>query len=216
MFFCRMSQRKFTFIKPTIGANRANGRTIHNSNGAKPVGNGTIRRELAILSAAIKYWHEAHGPLTAVPVVTLPKVAHGRDKILEQDERIRLIAGALGFYQHAYCDVSSCKEHVRCVRIRQHINQHMARFILLASATGSRKGVVLSMTLSISVPAGWVDIDRRMLRGRALDKVETKRRKPPSGLGNRIMALLPPVETHRRRTESQTHRRRAGIWRRRG
>ena len=157
---------------------------------AKPVSNGTIRRELAILSAAIGYWHETHGPLTAVPAVTLPEISPGRDKYLEQDERVRLLAGALGFYQSKWVDIATRREHVRWHRLHERINHHLARFILLGLATGSRKAVILGARWMPSTHAGWVDLAKAVFHRRALDEIETKKRKPPSALGEHIMVHL--------------------------
>lgn len=155
-----------------------------------PVKNGTIRCELAILSASIGYWHKNHGPLSAVPVVTMPKITPGRDKFLEREQRVRRIAGALGFWQQQWCDVATRKTDTRWHRIQSRINYHLARFILLGLATGSRKGVILGARWTASVHAGWVDVDKQVIHRRALDEIETNKRKPPSALGSWIMAHL--------------------------
>lgn len=61
---------------------------------------------------------------------------------------------------------------------------HLARFILLGLYTGTRSGALLSLT--------WkqVDLERGILRRRALGATETKKRQPPVRLGARILSHL--------------------------
>lgn len=157
----------------------------------KPISNGTIRRELAILSAAIGYWHETHGPLTALPVVTLPSKPPPRPDYLDRREAAWLLAGSLGFYRDEWCcDLQSHKERWIWRRDRSAINRHIARFILVALATGSRKAVILSLRRMPNTVSGWVDLQRGLIFRAALDEVQTKKRKPPAALGDKILAHL--------------------------
>src|SRR6185312_3451758 len=52
---------------------------------------GTPRRELASLQAAINLRHETHGPLTAVPKVTLPPKPLARTRWLNRSETALLL-----------------------------------------------------------------------------------------------------------------------------
>src|SRR5690606_29120236 len=68
------------------------------------IADGTIRRELTALAAAIGYWHREHGPLDSVPVVTFPEKPEPRDRWLTRTEAAELLLGALGWQAHA-CDL---------------------------------------------------------------------------------------------------------------
>lgn len=155
-----------------------------------PIGDGTIRRELGVLTAAINYWHEAHGPLTSVPVVSMPGVPGSRTRWLTRSEAALLLAGALGFYREAWCDVASRKERVRWRRNRKAISRHLARFILLGLATGSRRGALLDVQWIANTTGGWIDVDRGVMHRRAEGAGESKKRRPPVRLGKKILAHL--------------------------
>ncbi|WP_432475327.1 tyrosine-type recombinase/integrase (plasmid) [Brucella anthropi] len=147
----------------------------------KSVKPGTVRRELAVLNAAVQYWHETYGPLNAVPIVTLPPAANPRERWLTRSEAARLLGAALGFYR------TSDGELKRAVH---RINRHLARMILLGLYTGSRRGVLLSVGWDRSCGAGFIDFDRGVMHRRAEDAIETKKRKPPVKLGRKILAHL--------------------------
>lgn len=153
----------------------------------KPV---SIRRELALLAAAIGHWHGSHGPLLAVPVVALPSKSPPRDRWLERKEGALLLAGALGFYREFWSDVATRKERWHWRRYRPGINPHLARFILLGLYTGSRKAVCLSVQWMPNTSGGWVDLDRSVFYRKPPSEEETKKKKPPSRLGRRIKAHL--------------------------
>lgn len=155
-----------------------------------PVGMGTIRRELGTLQAAINYWHETHGPLASIPVVTLPQAPPSRTRWLTRTEAAMLLAGALGFYREAWCDVRSRRQHVRWRRDRGRINRHLARFIVLGLATGTRRGALLELQWMPNTVGGWIDVERGVMHRRAEGQVETKKRRPPARLGKRVCAHL--------------------------
>jgi len=60
------------------------------------VGPGTARRELALLSAAVNFWHRERGPLDGIPVVTLPTKPPARAHWLSRGDAALLLAGMLG------------------------------------------------------------------------------------------------------------------------
>jgi len=148
------------------------------------------RRELAMLRAAIGHWHAAHGPLDAVPVVTLPPKAPSRERWLQRQEAALLLAGALGFYRTFWSDVATKRTCTRWERYRPGINRHLARFILIALGTGSRKGVVFSAHWMPNTIGGWIDVDRGVMHRRPAEEEETKKRRPPVRLGRRLHSHL--------------------------
>lgn len=154
------------------------------------VSDGTIRQELATLSAAIRHWHREHGPLTSVPAVTLPQKPASRNRWLTRSEAARLLAGALGWYRETWCDVATRKVHQRWRRYRKGINRHLARFILLGLYTGTRGGAIKALQWMPNTSGGWIDFQRGVFYRRGEGEVETKKRRPPVRIGNRLLAHL--------------------------
>ncbi|RWG02539.1 site-specific integrase [Mesorhizobium sp.] len=164
--------------------------TDHRLSSARVNSTGTPRRELAILQAAVNYWHETHGPLTAVPQVTLPPKPPARDRWLDRQEAARLLAGSLGWYECHWTDISTRRLHSRWCRLRGGINRHLARFILLGLYTGSRKQALLGVQWMANVSGGWIDLTRGIIYRKAAEQEETKKRQPAAKLGRRILAHL--------------------------
>ena len=115
--------------------------------------------DLKILRAAAKYWHASeYGPLTFVPSFWIPKDNPPKDRWLTVSEAARLLNAAKP-------------------------SPHLRRFILLALHTGSRPGVVLSLT--------WqqIDLDHGIMR-RTLGAQDAKKRAPTIRLGRKILGHL--------------------------
>jgi integrase len=115
--------------------------------------------DLKILRAATKYWHASeYGPLAFVPSFWIPKDNPPKDRWLTVSEAARLLRAAKP-------------------------SLHLRRFILLALHTGSRPGVVLSLT--------WpqIDLDTGIMR-RTLSAQDAKKRAPTIRLGRKIVGHL--------------------------
>jgi integrase len=84
----------------------------------KPISNGTIRRELSVLSAAL---HHAvnNGRLTLAPKIEMPSPSPNKTRYLERDEIERLLTACAA--------------------------PHLKFFVTLAINTGARKGALLDM-----------------------------------------------------------------------
>ncbi len=80
---------------------------------------GTVRRELAVLAAAIKDATDA-GRLVGAPTIRLPPAPPGRQRHLSESEIGRLLA--------------ECRD------------DHLRLFVLLALNTGARRGAILDLT----------------------------------------------------------------------
>ena len=128
---------------------------------------GTVRRELGVLRAAINHCH-AEGYLTAAPKVRLPAKPAPRDRWLTRDEVARLIRAAR----------------------RTAKGRHLARFILTAVYTGTRKDALLRIQFMPSTTGGWVDLERGVLYRRASGKSETKKRTPPIPVPPRLLGHM--------------------------
>jgi len=154
------------------------------------ISDGTVRRELGVLAAAINHFHREHGPLDSVPVVSLPPSAAPRERFLTRQEAARLLAGALGWYKVSWSDLRTRAVKSRWIRDRAAANPHTARFILLGLYTGTRHGAILGIQWMANTTGGWVDLDRGVMHRRGQGVVQTKKRTPPTKVNARLMAHL--------------------------
>lgn len=135
----------------------------------EPISNGTIRRELNVLQAAINYCH-GEGYLIHAPKVTLPAKPPSRERWLTRQEAAWLLRAARGLNRDG---------------------RHLADFILHGLYTGSRKETILAMHIDRRSPVGgYVDTRHGILYRRPQDKVETKKRQRPARLPLRYLAHL--------------------------
>lgn len=144
---------------------------------------GTIRRELAVLAAAIKYWHKEHGPLDAVPIVTRPERPESKHDWLTRSEAAALLAAALGWYRDDegwHRDTSAMNAKL----------PHLARFILIGLYTGTRSGAIMGLRWMPNTTGGWVDFDRQILHRRGRNVGETKKRQPQMRVNPRLLAHM--------------------------
>lgn len=154
---------------------------------------GTVRRELAVLAAAIRYWHREHGPLDSVPIVTRPERPEGKKDWLTRTEAAQLLAAALGWYKLEWTNLATGKVQSSWKRDTSYQNArkpHLARFILLSLYTGTRSGAVLSTQWMPNTTGGWVDFNSSTLHRRGRNVGQTKKRQPQVRLGSRITAHL--------------------------
>jgi integrase len=173
-------------------ANRKH-KTVVGKNGRRRVviiSDNTIRRELSVLAAAIGHWNGEHGPLNAVPEVTMPDKGAGRDRWLTRQEAALLLAGALGFYRCFSSDIRTRRVSFEWKRHRPAINRHAARFILIGLASGTRPGAIAALQWMPNTVGGWVNIGSGVLHRRGQAETETKKRRPPARLGRKILAHL--------------------------
>lgn len=142
------------------------------------VSDQTARHDLKTLRAAINHYHAEHGPLPAVPVVSLPAKAPPRDRWLTRDEAARLIRAARRYVRK---DGST--------RARTE-TLHLARFILIALYTGTRSKAVLGLRWLSATTGGHVDLERGLLYRRGSGQRETRKRQPPVRLPDRLLGHL--------------------------
>lgn len=138
----------------------------------------TARHDLKTLRAAINHYHAEHGPLPAVPVVSLPERAAPRDRWLTRDEAARLIRAARRYTR---------KDGTTRPRTE---TLHLARFILIALYTGTRSGAILGLRWLSSTTGGHVDLGAGLLYRRGSGQRETKKRQPPVRLPGRLLGHL--------------------------
>lgn len=127
----------------------------------------TIRRELGTLQAAMNYAHR-EGYVTSAPVVTMPPPPRSKDRWLTRDEAAKLLWAAY----------------------RGHKSQHLARFILIALYTGTRKDAILRMGFSPNTVGGWFDLERGIMFRQGDTERETKKRRTPAPIPRQLLAHL--------------------------
>lgn len=134
------------------------------------VSNQTARHELIQLRAGINHFHEAHGPLPAVPVVSLPPEAAPRlDYFLTRKQ---------------------AAERIRAARRHGH-TKHVARLILIGVYTGTRPGAICALSWLPATVGGWFDLEREILYRRApRNRSAGKKRYPPVRIHRRLLPHL--------------------------
>lgn len=132
-----------------------------------PCSNGTIRKELGVLAAALMYCKE-EGHLINPPKVHLPEKPEPKDRWLTRYEAAQLLRAAR----------------------RNPESRHLARFILVALYTGTRKTAILRLRFVPNVNGGHVDTGAARLYRRAPGQVETKKKTPKIKIAPRLLAHL--------------------------
>jgi integrase len=128
---------------------------------ARLVSDQTARHELKTLRAAINFWNKEHGPLDAVPVVTLP----ARSPVKADYWWSRKEAAA----------------RIRAARANPE-TRHLARMILIGLYSGTRPGAITRLRWLPSPEGGWIDVDNGLLHRRGEGAIDTKKRQPPAPL----------------------------------
>lgn len=134
---------------------------------ARGVKDGTARRELGTLRAALRYC-ETEGYLTAAPRVWLPEKPAGRERWLTRSEAARLLNAAR----------------------RLSRGRHLARFILIALYTGTRKRAILSLQWQPNTDGGHVDLEHGVMYRQSQFSRRTKKRQTPVRLPRQLLAHL--------------------------
>lgn len=128
---------------------------------------GTVRRELGTLQAALNYAHK-EGYITSAPVVTLPEKPEPKERWLTRDEVARLLWAAY----------------------KGHKAKHLARFILIAVYTGTRKDAVLRMGFEPNTVGGWFDLEKGIMYRRSEAERVTNKRRTPAPIPRHLLAHL--------------------------
>lgn len=131
----------------------------------RAISQSSTRRELGVLQAAINFCHR-EGYLTYATKVTRPEAPPARDRWLTRAEAARMLWAVRG----------------------EPRRRHLARFILVALYTGTRKDAILRLGFLPNTAGGWVDVDQGVLHRRGTQERETKKRRPPMKLSRKLLA----------------------------
>ncbi len=157
--------------RPISDVTGANCRAYADDRGAS---DGTVRRELGVLRAALNLYH-AEGYIQTVPRVTLPAAPMPRERWLTKAEAEALIVAAETLERAP----------------------HLPLFIRLGLHTGTRHAAALALQWQPNTVGGWIDLDQRMLYRAPVGDRRRAKRKPPSILSD---AILPYLEEAREKT----------------
>ena len=131
----------------------------------EPVAQGTVRKELVVLSAAINYC-VGEGRIVNPPKVHLPPKPPSKERYLTRDEAAALLRATRS-------DPKS---------------RHLAKFILVGLYTGTRKTAILRLRFMPNAAGGWIDTERGVLYRRGVGEYDTKKRRPPITLPRQLLA----------------------------
>jgi integrase len=129
-------------------------------------------RDLKILAAAInRYLKKKVGGVQSRFSPVLPEGPEARQRWLDRSEAARLLWAAW---------------RARREGKGRHTNRHIARFLLVALYTGSRKGDICGAALIPTIGRGYVDVERGIFKRKPDNKQETSKKQPtvplPPGL----------------------------------
>lgn len=134
------------------------------------VSDQTARHELKTLRAAINHYHASdHGPLTAVPIVTLPAKAPQKVDYWLTRKQVA--------------------DRIRAARRRKR-SRHVIRLLLIGVYTGTRPGATKALRWVASATGGWFDLESETLHRRALGRKQTKKLQPPARIHARLLPHL--------------------------
>lgn len=133
------------------------------------VSDQTARHDLKTLRAAIFHYHASrNGPLTAVPVVTLPPKRSPRVDYWLTRKQVA--------------------DRIRAARRRPRC-KHLIRMYLIGIYTGTRPGTILKFRWVPSTEGGWFDLETETMHRKARGETEDDRKRRPRA---RIHARLLP------------------------
>ncbi|SFO06633.1 Site-specific recombinase XerD [Cohaesibacter marisflavi] len=130
---------------------------------ARGVSEGTIRKELGVLKAALHYCKDEEY-LESIPPVKMPERPPSKERWLTRSEVAKLLWTARSNPRH----------------------RHVAKFILVAVYTGTRMSAILNLEWSPSETAGHIDIDNGVLYRSGSGEARTKKKRTPSRLPRQL------------------------------
>lgn len=137
---------------------------------------GTTRRELGTLRAAINWCH-TEGYLVQPPPVWLPDKPEARERWLTREEAAKLL---------------------RAARNLDRASKYLPLFILLGLYTGARKQAILGLQWQVNIAGGYVDLDRGLIDYRRPGQAQSVKRRSAIPIPPRLMHFLAFARRHTR------------------
>jgi integrase len=145
------------------------------------------REDLVVLRSAINF-HREEGKCDRIVSVVLPEKRPGRERWLTRNEAAALIRNAWRY-----------REVQKGHPTGRYSRRHLARFILIGLYTGTRASTICSAAFEPFEGHGYIDVERGVFYRRPAGSYETKKRRPPVPLPQRLLA-------HMRRWKQLGHR----------
>jgi integrase len=136
------------------------------------------RRDLEELRAAINH-HRNEGRCEKIVSVVLPEKSVAREHWMTRSDAAKLLWAAW-----RYREVQ--KGHAT----GRHSRRHLCRFILVGLYTGTRAAAICGAALEPTEGKGWIDLNRGIFHRRPAGARETKKRRPPVPLPQKLLAHL--------------------------
>lgn len=134
------------------------------------VSDQTARHELKSLRAAINHYHaSSHGPLDAVPVVTLPAKAPAKTDYWLTRKQVA--------------------DRIRWARKLPKCG-HVVRLLLIGVYSGTRPGASMALWWVPSTVGGYIDLESETIHRRAISKKASKKLQPPVRIHRRLLPHL--------------------------
>lgn len=137
----------------------------------------SVRRDLEHLSAALGFAVK-EGILAYAPKISYPKAPKPRERFLTRSEAARLLWTCWRYKQQGP------KNQVL------YPLRHLCRFILMGIYTGTRSSAILSASFVAASDRSFIDLHPGVFYRLAEGRAETKKRQPPIGLPDRMLAHL--------------------------
>jgi integrase len=136
------------------------------------------REDLVVLRSAINH-HREEGHCEKIVSVVLPDKPVGRQRWCTRSEAAKLLWAAWRF-----------RERQKGKLTDRRTRRHVARFILVGLYTGTRASAVCAAAFEPTEGKGWIDLDKGIFYRRPAGARESKKRRPPVPLPQRLLAHL--------------------------
>ena len=153
---------------------------------APRISDQTARRELEDLRSALGY-AVGENKLNRVPVVHLPDKAPAVERWLTRDEAARLLWAA---WKPCWGQTKPPNMRDENWQELKYMSRHLARFILCALYTGTRKSATLGLQWLPNTVSGRVDLERRLIYRKAQRQGQTNKKQTPVPISGRLLPHL--------------------------
>lgn len=125
------------------------------------------RRELGFLNAAVMFWHKHrdHGPIGTMPVIVKPPASDPRTRWMTREEAAKFIWHGIR-------------------KLPPGRRKRLFRFFIIGWYTGTRHQAIGGLSWSM------IDLESRILHRRPPGAKETRKKRPPCRIGQRLLSHL--------------------------